>query len=87
MTGRRANATLWLMDLEETVFFADTGSQTALPNGTFNPCWGDYTSMMVDPVDDCTFWYVNQYIKVSGPYVWQTRFGYFFLDHCNSSIV
>ena len=24
--------------------------------------WGDYTSMNVDPVDDCTFWYVNQWV-------------------------
>ena len=24
--------------------------------------WGDYTSMNVDPVDDCTFWYVNEYL-------------------------
>ncbi len=24
--------------------------------------WGDYSSMVVDPTDDCTFWYVNQYI-------------------------
>src|SRR5262249_8224506 len=22
--------------------------------------WGDYTSMTVDPSDDCTFWYVNE---------------------------
>lgn len=24
--------------------------------------WGDYSSMVIDPSDDCTFWYVNQYI-------------------------
>src|SRR5437660_9235294 len=23
--------------------------------------WGDYTAMSVDPVDDCTFWYTNEY--------------------------
>ena len=23
--------------------------------------WGDYTAMQVDPSDDCTFWYVDQY--------------------------
>jgi hypothetical protein len=28
--------------------------------------WGDYSSMVVDPVDDCTFWYVNQYIPKTG---------------------
>ena len=29
--------------------------------------WGDYTSMSVDPFDDCTFWYVNQYYHESAP--------------------
>ena len=23
--------------------------------------WGSYSSLTVDPIDDCTFWYVNQY--------------------------
>jgi hypothetical protein len=27
--------------------------------------WGDYSSMNVDPVDDCTFWYTNQYYKAT----------------------
>jgi hypothetical protein len=29
--------------------------------------WGDYSSMVIDPVDDCTFWYVNQYIPKTMP--------------------
>jgi len=29
--------------------------------------WGDYSSMVIDPSDDCTFWYVNQYIPKTGP--------------------
>jgi hypothetical protein len=33
--------------------------------------WGDYTSMSIDPFDDCTFWYVNQYYLSAG--VWSTR--------------
>ncbi|HEX2772061.1 MAG TPA: hypothetical protein VHN18_06480 [Micromonosporaceae bacterium] len=31
-----------------------TGAQTH-PNSR----WGDYTSINVDPGDDCTFWHVN----------------------------
>lgn len=62
-------------------FFDGTGSQTNTNR------WGDYTSMMVDPEDDCTFWYLNQYIAVSGSFAWRTRFGYFFLDGCDSSMV
>ena len=38
-----------------------TGVQT-----TTNSRWGDYTSMNVDPVDDCTFWYVNEYYTAAG---------------------
>jgi hypothetical protein len=28
--------------------------------------WGDYSSMAIDPSDDCTFWYAQEYIKVTG---------------------
>ncbi len=29
--------------------------------------WGDYTSLSVDPADDLTFWYTNQYATENGP--------------------
>lgn len=29
--------------------------------------WGDYTSISIDPVDDQTFWYTNQYAASSAP--------------------
>ena len=28
--------------------------------------WGDYSSMSLDPADDCTFWYTTEYLKASG---------------------
>jgi len=46
--------------------------------------WGDYSSMTVDPVDDCTFWYVNQYLEsnqTTSP-VWHTRIGKFKVSTC-----
>ncbi len=46
--------------------------------------WGVYSSMTVDPVDDCTFWYVNEYFdttQLSTP-VWQTRISNFKLPTC-----
>jgi hypothetical protein len=46
--------------------------------------WGDYTSMTVDPVDDCTFWYVNEYYamnQVTSP-TWQTRIANFTISTC-----
>jgi len=55
---------------------------------TTNSRWGDYTSMNVDPTDDCTFWYVNEYYQVSGvigvnTVPWQTRIGSFKLPGCS----
>lgn len=46
--------------------------------------WGGYTSMTVDPVDDCTFWYVNQYFttpQIRG-LTWQTRISFFQIPGC-----
>jgi hypothetical protein len=60
-TGRLAGDTLGEMTQGEGVIINGTGVQT-----TTNSRWGDYTSLNVDPVDDCTFWYVNEYYQVSG---------------------
>jgi hypothetical protein len=35
---------------------------TAKGSVTDRSRWGDYSSMVIDPTDDCTFWYVNQYM-------------------------
>ncbi len=43
--------------------------------------WGDYSRMSVDPADDCTFWYTQEYFKtVSGN--WTTRVGSFKFPSC-----
>jgi hypothetical protein len=55
------------------------GSQTG---GTYANRWGDYTAMQVDPVDDCTFWYVDEYEKVSGYENWTTRISSFVFPGC-----
>ena len=31
--------------------------------------WGDYSAMNVDPVDQCTFWYTNEYHDVDSRFV------------------
>jgi hypothetical protein len=52
--------------------------------------WGDYTSMTVDPVDDCTFWYVNQYFpqNETGTAInWFTRIANFKLPRCGGVTV
>lgn len=44
--------------------------------------WGDYSALSVDPVDDCTFWYFNEYIPTSGTYNWHTRITSLKLSNC-----
>jgi hypothetical protein len=49
--------------------------------------WGDYTSMTVDPVDQCTFWYVNEYFPANqkgSSIIWNTRIGKFKVSTCTS---
>ena len=60
-TGRLAGDPAGQMTLGEATIVDGTGVQT-----TANSRWGDYTAMTVDPVDDCTFWYVNEWYQVSG---------------------
>lgn len=35
--------------------------------------WGNYTTMDIDPQDDCTFWYAGEYIPVTSVAGWHTR--------------
>jgi hypothetical protein len=81
-TGRVASDPLGQMTLGEGVIIDGTGVQL-----TTNSRWGDYTSMNIDPVDDCTFWYVNEYYSAAGMATslagWQTRIASFKLPGCN----
>ena len=62
-------------------------------SGLFDLAPLQHTSMNVDPVDDCTFWYVNEYYQISGVPLppppggdtrpWQTRIASFKLPGCN----
>jgi hypothetical protein len=44
--------------------------------------WGDYSSMSIDPTDDCTFWYTNEYYQTTSSFNWHTRIGSFNFDSC-----
>ena len=37
--------------------------------------WGDYSSMVIDPTDDTTFWFTTEYLPAAknGSYNWSTR--------------
>jgi len=81
-TGRLSGDTLGEMTLGEGTIIDGTGVQT-----TTNSRWGDYSSMNIDPTDDCTFWYVNEYYTAEGQASsaagWQTRIASFKLPGCN----
>ena len=47
--------------------------------------WGDYANMSIDPADDCTFWFTNEYIPVTN--TWGTRINSFSFDECNVGFV
>jgi hypothetical protein len=47
--------------------------------------WGDYSAMTVDPVDDCTFWYTNEYEKTTGAFNWSTWITSFKFPGCGST--
>jgi hypothetical protein len=62
------------------VLWAGSGSQT----GGLNR-WGDYSTISIDPTDDCTFWFTSETIPVNGSFNWATQFGSFKFPGCGTS--
>jgi hypothetical protein len=60
---------------------AGIGVQTA---GAGNR-WGDYSAMTLDPVNQCTFYYTNEYLKTNGAFNWSTRIASFKFPSCTSA--
>ena len=78
-TGRAPTDPLGTLGSELNIQ-AGTGSQLANLNR-----WGDYSSISVDPVDDCTFWYTTEYLKTNGTFNWSTRIANFQFAGCNAA--
>ena len=57
-------------------------TSTGTQSGNSLTRWGDYSAMQIDPSDDCTFWYINEYLNSSGAYNWSTRVGSFKFAGC-----
>jgi len=70
--GRLATDPVNTLGQGEGTLFSGTGSQT----GTSSR-WGDYSALTVDPIDDCTFWYTNEYYITTTSFSWHTRIGSF----------
>jgi len=78
-TGRVATDPLGTLESEDLIFNG-TGSQ----NGNLSR-WGDYTSIAIDPTDDCTFWHANEYLPTTGSFNWVTRLVSFNFPSCVST--
>jgi hypothetical protein len=78
-TGRAAGDAPGVMQSENELLTGIThGSQTSYAR------WGDYSSMTVDPVDDCTFWFTTEYQPINGN-AWSTRIASFRFPSCNGA--
>jgi hypothetical protein len=71
-TTRQSGDALGTLPGGEVEIVAGAGSQTQSYNR-----WGDYSSMSVDPVDDCTFWYTQEYYANTGSFDFKTRIAAF----------
>jgi len=78
--GRLASDPLNTLPQAETTLIAGSGSQTHSSGR-----WGDYSSMSIDPSDDCTFWYTQEYYQSTSPAGWRTRIGSFRFPSCSGN--
>ncbi|MGB5159861.1 MAG: hypothetical protein WBP10_07690 [Thermoanaerobaculia bacterium] len=79
-TSRMAGDAAGTMPGGEVSCHEGTGAQIASNNR-----WGDYSSMSVDPVDDCTFWYTQEYYQNTGSFDFNTRVCSFNFPDCGAA--
>lgn len=72
--ARRANDPPGKLTLRETVLAEGAAAQNVMR-------WQDYTQTAIDPSDDCTVWYVGDYVK-AGQTNYSTRIGAFRMPGC-----
>jgi Carboxypeptidase regulatory-like domain len=63
----------------ESIFLEGGGSQVNTASR-----WGDYSSMNIDPLDDCTFWYTQEYCQAECEFDWNTRVASFKFPSCTT---
>jgi hypothetical protein len=73
--GRLAEDPLGSLTLSEAILVEGEASQ----NTTLR--WEDYTTTAMDPRDDCTIWYVGDYLR-EGAEQYSTRIGAFRMPGC-----
>jgi hypothetical protein len=73
--GRLSADPIGILTLREAVLVDGEAAQTNSKR------WQDYTQTAIDPTDDCTIWYVGDYLK-KGATSYSTRIGAFRLPGC-----
>jgi len=77
-TGRAAGDPPGQMTQAEQVVYTGGGPQTQAEGR-----WGDYSDLTVDPTDDCTFWYTQEYMGTQSVFgSWHTRIASFRFPGC-----
>jgi hypothetical protein len=76
-TGRTPSMALGTLG-SESVLQPGGGSQTGTDR------WGDYTALRIDPDNDSTFWYTNEYYSPSSANSWSTFIGSFVITGSGS---
>ncbi len=76
--GRTHEAARGELNIAETVLVEGGAAQESTLR------WEDYTQTAIDPVDDCTIWYVGDYLK-RGETAYSTRIGAFRLPGCTGA--
>ncbi len=74
-TARRSGDTTGLMTYMEETIMEGAGAQTDVSSR-----WGDYSCLTVDPQDDKTFWYTNEYYASTSTTGWRTRIASFTIN-------
>jgi hypothetical protein len=74
--GRRAGDPLGQLTLRESILVQGEAAQTTTLR------WEDYSQTAIDPSDDCTIWYVGDYLKKAAS-SYSTRIGAFQLPGCS----
>jgi hypothetical protein len=75
--ARAASDPPGVLTLREAVLVEGEAAQDAMR-------WEDYTQTAIDPSDDCTIWYVGDYLK-KGAQAYSTRIGAFRLPGCQGA--
>jgi hypothetical protein len=78
--GRLASDTPGELTQGEASIFEGVGYQDTTSGNSAR--WGDYSSMSIDPTDDCTFWYTTEYNSSNKAGNWATRIASFRFPGC-----